>query len=187
MRNDDLEFAISQYLDGTLPPLETAALEERFATDAEARQLLGEYQRLDAVVKSSLPEPRVDLDAFANHLRSRLEQAEAPVKHYRLAWTRIGSFAAVAAAIVIAVGVAIPLLKSRTSMNPVGPAVAEVVGPQIEQSNQPAVAQVQIGAPPGMAEADAGWQSYEALINRPSRVVIGAIEKPAQDGDIAPY
>jgi anti-sigma factor RsiW len=39
MSTDQLEFSISQYLDGTLPADEQAALEERLATDAQAREL----------------------------------------------------------------------------------------------------------------------------------------------------
>ena len=40
MTRDELEFSISQYLDGTLGARERDALDERLATDAEARALL---------------------------------------------------------------------------------------------------------------------------------------------------
>ena len=51
MTPDQLEFAISQYHDGTLPPLERNVLDELLATDPAAREMLGEYQRLDALLK----------------------------------------------------------------------------------------------------------------------------------------
>src|SRR5437867_6381233 len=91
MTRDQLEFAISQYLDGTLPPLETAALEERLANDANARELLAGYQRLNALVKSSLPEPpQIDFEAFSTKLRDRLADVEAPIRRYRFITARIG-------------------------------------------------------------------------------------------------
>src|SRR5207248_856416 len=51
MTRDDLEFSISQYLDGTLADGERSALEERLARDAEARALLAEEEALNAVLK----------------------------------------------------------------------------------------------------------------------------------------
>src|SRR5690242_18276204 len=113
MTPDQLEFAISQYLDGTLAPLESAALEERLASDNQARELFGEYQRLDGVVKNALPEPEVDWSAFAAQLSDRLANAEAPVKHYRLTSGRIGWASAVAASLLIVVGLATLMLHSR--------------------------------------------------------------------------
>ena len=70
MTHDQLEFAISQYLDGTLPPEERASLELRFQSDAEARRMLEEYRSLDAVVKQSLPVPGVKWNNLANAISS---------------------------------------------------------------------------------------------------------------------
>src|SRR5438552_3241444 len=89
MTRDQLEFAISQYLDGTLPPLEAAALEERLAKNADARELLASYQRLNALMKTSLSVPQIDFEAFSTQLSDRLADVEAPVKHYRLSAGRI--------------------------------------------------------------------------------------------------
>ena len=182
MTRDQLEFAISQYLDGTLPPLEAAALEERLAKNADARELLASYQRLNALMKTSLSVPQIDFEAFSTQLSDRLADVEAPVKHYRLSAGRIGWMSAIAASVIIVASVTAVLKSNLTTPSiSAGRRQLLVIGPQAEPSTQPAVAQVQIGAPPGMADADSGWQSYEALINRPSRVIIGAIERPAQD------
>jgi hypothetical protein len=193
MTSDQLEFAISQYLDGALAPLEAAALEERLARDAEARELFGEYQRLDGVVKNALPEPEVDWSAFSTQLRTRLGEAEAPVKHYQLPFARVTWVAALAASVLIVAGVAMQLMKTSTTTHP-GPTPGGhgggeliVQGPAPEQSTGPATTDVQIGAPTNTADASAGWQSYEALIDRPSRVVIGGVDNPGQDTDAAPY
>jgi anti-sigma factor RsiW len=60
MTHDQLEFAISQYLDGTLPPEERASIELRLQSDAHARRMLEEYRSLDGLVKQSLPVPGVN-------------------------------------------------------------------------------------------------------------------------------
>src|SRR4051794_16115016 len=192
MTPDQLEYAISQYLDGTLAPLESAALEERLARDMAARELFGEYQRLDGVVKNALPEPDVDWSAFSARLSDRLGEVDAPVKHYRLTFARVGWMSAVAASLVVAVGVATLMLRNHPAdpdgrVRPSGGGELVVQGPSVEASTGPAVAEVTIGAPQNTDAADAGWQSYEALINRPSRIVIGGADNSAQDGDVAPY
>ena len=60
MNREQIEFAISQYLDGTLNPLKRAGVEAHLEKDADARALLEEYRRLDGVLKGALPEPAVN-------------------------------------------------------------------------------------------------------------------------------
>jgi hypothetical protein len=59
MTLEQLEFAITQYLDGTLPADEVGALEARLAADAAARGLLEEHRALTAFLRS---EPGPDMD-----------------------------------------------------------------------------------------------------------------------------
>src|SRR4051794_22527330 len=59
MTLEQLEFAITQYLDGTLPAEELGALERRLAEDAAARGLLEEHRALTAFLRS---EPGPDMD-----------------------------------------------------------------------------------------------------------------------------
>src|SRR2546423_1093223 len=105
MSTDELEFLISQYLDGTLNPLEKAVLEERLASDVAARELLGQYWQLDALVKRGLPEPRIDHDALRATISSAVSRAELPIKHFKLTFARVGKIAAIAASIIVAIGV----------------------------------------------------------------------------------
>lgn len=67
MTFEELEFAISQYLDGTLPAAQVAELEARLAVDAAARALLDEYRRLDSALKLS-GVPALQWDRLAEHL-----------------------------------------------------------------------------------------------------------------------
>src|SRR5260221_6069758 len=57
MSPEQLEFVLTQYLDGTLPPEQVSALEQTLATDPNAQTLRDEHQRLTALLRSqSLPE-----------------------------------------------------------------------------------------------------------------------------------
>ena len=67
MTDDQLEFAISQYLDGTLPADQVVALQRRLASDAGARRLLEQYTALNAGLKAQ-PLPNVGWDAFARQV-----------------------------------------------------------------------------------------------------------------------
>src|SRR5687768_3160668 len=103
MTQEQLEFAISQYLDGALMPLEKAALEERLASDAEARALLEEYRNLDAAMKAPVAElDGVRWDTVAQRILSAVAKEEIPSRSYVLPRIlKVGSIA-VAACIAIA-------------------------------------------------------------------------------------
>jgi anti-sigma factor RsiW len=53
MNPHDLEFQISQYVDGQLDASTATALEVRLRDDAAARSLLAEYQQVAAVVRDN--------------------------------------------------------------------------------------------------------------------------------------
>src|SRR5713226_9542769 len=71
---EDLEFSISQYVDGALSNEERTALELRLQLDAEARGVLGAYVQLSGVLKSS-PLPNVRWDAFAKSISAAVESS----------------------------------------------------------------------------------------------------------------
>src|SRR5437016_363877 len=62
MDREQLEFRITQYLDGDLPAAEVAALEQVLAVDADARKVLGQHRALDAALKRELPVPQMKWD-----------------------------------------------------------------------------------------------------------------------------
>lgn len=75
MTSDELEFAIAQYTDGTLPAGERAALEARLAADADARALLDEYRAVDATLKGPAV-PEFQWDRLAEQISGAVAAAD---------------------------------------------------------------------------------------------------------------
>lgn len=190
MTREDLEFSISQYLDGTLPPLERDALDERLATDAQARRILAEFQRLNAELKAALPPPDdVDHDALHARILAATEQVDVPVRNYALPWVSGASrWAAVAAVLLVALGLVALLLRDNTAppagggTSPV--AVARVAGPQAQPASAAPVQIISIGPSTVAARGDTDWS--QVIVVRPSRVIIASGAPAGQDSG-GPY
>ena len=186
MSRDQLEYAISQSIDGTLDPLAQAALDEALATHADARDLFAEYQRLDAMVKSEMPVPEINWDAFAAGISSEAAKLDAPVKHYKLNFGMWSKVAALAAMVAIVVGV-IVRQRPTGSVDEIGTGSSVAVNTQpidVEISAPPTLAsapvsEIQIGQPSGVAFAD--YHSTDAVISAPSSIWIASGDAPAQD------
>src|SRR4051812_19493282 len=87
MTRDELEFSISQYLDGTLAVAERDALEERLATDAEAREVYAEYEALNGALAAAPAVPEIDWDAFAGKISAAVAREALPEQSYKIsAW-----------------------------------------------------------------------------------------------------
>jgi hypothetical protein len=187
----ELEFLISQYLDGTLPPLEAARVEEILATDASAREIFAEYQRLNASLRA-MPQAQVDFDSFASSISTQLANEDLPLTTFRIGFTRVLQVSAIAASLLVVIGTAVMLFKQgktevegpHVSIATNNPAI-QISGPTIEVSPSPAVAVISIGPAPGYA--DASRHSYEAVVSRPTRVVIASGTRQAQDNGDLPY
>jgi hypothetical protein len=186
---DQLEYAISQYIDGTLPPLESAALEERFAVDVEARAILEEYRALDQTLRTALPVPAVAWDRLATLLSDAVAREEAPVKHYSMRTIRRAAFAALAACVAVAAGLF--FVSNNSDDDAPGnrggvEVVTIVVGPQAEKAPEQAVtvAQVSIGPAPTLSDS---WRYAETVVSRPAVVLIDRAASPAQDTDLSPF
>ena len=195
MTTDQLEYSISQYLDGNLPADEEAALVERLATDPAARALFAEYEKLNTVVKSAMPLPEIDWSSFSQQVSSAVEREDAPVKTFKLPMGWIGSVVALAACAAIAFSV---FFTSRTHEQGAGNTNVSLVppqqslgtitvtGPAIERTKRAAVAQITITAPPSMAQGR-DWRYAEEIVTRPSRVIIASSAEAAQDSSSMPY
>jgi anti-sigma factor RsiW len=67
MTPEQLELAITHYLDGTLPPEDVAALEQTLANDPAAQGLLQDHENLTALLRSD-PLPDLDWSEVASDL-----------------------------------------------------------------------------------------------------------------------
>ena len=175
MTRDELEYAISQHLDGNLPPLEQAALDDRLASDAEARAILEEYRRLDVSLKN-MPLPTLAWDRVASQIQQAIAQEEAPIRHYSLrssGWVR---GLAIAASVLLLISVCLHF--AQPTEKPIG--VAAISGPAVEVAAGPIVSQIGIG--PSSAVA-ASWQASDEIISRPSVVLIDQAHSSAQDSN----
>ena len=191
LTGDELEFALSQYHDGTLNPVERASIDETLATDAGARTMLAEIAKLDAFVKRAPAMPEIAWDKFQASVSNALDQAEAPaVPSFKIgSWTRVvGGVVALAAAIAIVVNVT--MRREIDTPKTTGTRVAQVtIGPGSGANDAVAAspttsADVAVGPSPQMALSGGGirdWEYESAFIERPGRVVIAVSPEPAQD------
>jgi len=188
---DELEYSISQYLDGTLDPLAQATLEDALATQADARALLADYQALNGALKA-MPAPAVDWDQLRARITSETEKHDVPVKHFRLNFATWSKVAALAAMVTIIVGGIVKLRPQNPSINAnSGASVAVNTTPlQVQISAPPVLAQapvseIQVGQPSGLASAD--YHSTDAIISAPSSIWIASGTGSAQDTDPSLY
>ncbi len=186
---DELEYTISQYLDGTLLPLERNALEERLAVDAEARELLEEYRQLDASLKA-MPMPVIAWDKLQAHLTHSLESEETPVKHYFIGAVSWTGRLAIAAVLLfgISVGVFIVNRNLPATNHPAAPspnAVVAISGPAPEQPKGDVVADISIGPSPAVAARN--WRTADEIVSRPTVVLIDQARFGGQDTEQNPY
>ena len=190
MNRDELEFAISQYLDGTLPEAQRPALEARLADDATAQAILAEDRALTDLLRASGPAPEVRWDRLAESISSAIDEA-LDARVARASWwmrIRMPAGLAAAACALLAVGIGVHLLTSRNSplgggigspAHPGGPghivvASISVEGPQEDAPPGPEIAEVSIGAGGSYAK-DASLDPYaDEIDNRPARVVIAS-------------
>lgn len=208
MIDEQLEFLISQYADGSLPESERALVELRLLNNPEARALLEEYRALDASLKSSMVLPAVNWERLAEHLSEVVAEQEETRAATVLG--RIGTFGrlAIAACVVLAVGgVALwTAMKSdggdtrvvqntnhatgpnTTNITPpdARPAPLVVVrGPAPEAADAAPVVVVSVG-PSSRVTPD--WRAAEGVVTGPSRAIwIASTYDGAQDTQRLPY
>ena len=176
MTRDELEFSISQYLDGTLAPAERDALETRLGSDAEARALYAEYESLQGVLADA-PPPAVRWDALAQHISAAVAREPEPAQSYKLGgWLRPARVA-LAASVLLAGAIAFSVF---------GPGRGETG--QVAQVPQPPATPVEpiriVSVDPGTPGATGGdvdpAPAGSGASRPPLRVAIGP---PASGGD----
>jgi anti-sigma-K factor RskA len=182
MNDEQLEFSITRYLDGTLEPTERAALEARLSSDAQARAMLEEHRALTAMLRSH-PLPEVRWERLAESISNAIDdQAEQTM--LRVSWilrARSRGYVAVAASVVIAAALAVHFLRTprgtpgpQNVQPPVQQVALEVQGPQEDQPQGPSVEEVSIGPGGSYAHASSLAPYADEIDTRPSRVALAA-------------
>jgi anti-sigma factor RsiW len=188
MDRQQLEYAISQYVDGTIDPAARAALEQRLAGDAEARQLLTQDRALNDLLGQLPVPPQIDWNNLAQRIADHVAEAPPPrelILRIRPAWAV--RFAVAAAVLLAAVGLITSLHQSHPqSAPPAVPSFAQVQILNAVAPSGPATSQVSVGPSPAIAAEPAAMRYSDAVISRPSRVSIAAGETDADD-QLQPY
>ena len=205
MTRDELEFSISQYVDGTLvDDQQRSALEERLATDAEARALYAEYQTLQGVLTTSLPAmPEVDWDQFAARVSAAVDREEMPAQSYKISrWFSAPMKFAMAASVLVAGAIAFTVMRQDNSNTGTSPTntPTQIVrvdspGEAVDTSSavavnaspaQPALT-VAIVPPAADEERPTVLRYADSVVQRPSRAMIVSAAPVGQDTSAAPF
>ena len=194
MDREQLEFLISQYVDGTLSAAEVTALEQTLASDAEARAMLEDFRRLDASLKRETALPAINWDRLSERLSNAVAaEDDRASRVYRIGawWGRV----AVAAVVLIAVGSVVlfhfhkpaklEVVSGPTPPQPTGVVIAEISGPVVEAATQPAVAEITIAPSPLAQQLNYGVA--ETIVYQTPRVVIASSQFDRQDSPQFPY
>jgi len=191
MFDEQLEFAISQYADGTLPPSRRQALETQIAADPALAALLEEYQRLRTALQSAPALPAINWDRLASHLSAAVAESDVldqPIPLYANPWVRRFASLAVAACLAIAIGIGYERGRTPSAAVPSGPTQLAVTGPVADAPAGAVIQQITIGPSPAVAMEDATWQySDSGVVAQPQRVVIASSDAPVQDTPATPY
>jgi anti-sigma-K factor RskA len=183
MNRDQLEFQISQYLDGTLNDFDRRQVEALLERDPEAQQILREYQKLDAILRNEADLPAVDWDRFARHISEAVAAEEPPAVVYRMPWARVGSLVAAAATVVIGLSLAGWMYLGQSG--PTTPELrgyVQVTGPVTEAADGGTL-QVTLGPGPEASPAVTIRLYEDEFAARPSRLMIAGVADVPSEAD----
>jgi len=167
--NEATEFAITLYLDGELSADERAAMEQRLAVDPAARRVAGEYAALDRIIKRAMPLPNLNWDRVSQEISQAVDEVTQR-QRYSLVWLRQTAKLAMAACILIAIGVGAMLLLNRGTTHTSEQRIARVEVPRADQPTAPQVAQISIGAMNDVA--DSSYSSAQVIGRESPRLSI---------------
>ena len=197
MIDDNLQFALSQYADGTLAETQRGAVEQLLVHDAEARQTVAEYRRLSMLLAASVrPLPSVDWLRLTQQISAAIDRShsipgtavigaeQAASEAYSMVWGRGPLVWAIAASLVIASSLVwISLQKSSKVTATLAIAPPAIIEPiqraqiadirvlQVDITSGPAVIQVSVG-PSAAIEQASLWQLYPEVVQRPTSISI---------------
>lgn len=188
MTRDELEFSISQYLDGTLPEDARSALQSRLESDPEAEELLRQERALTGLLRSDAL-PAVHWDGLADAISSAID-VQQQVRMDRASWLlrmRMPGALAAAASVLIVGGIAVhyllgtrPATHPNPQLNRMASSTLLVEGPQPDRVSAAQVTEISIG-PGGVYAKDSSLAPYaDEIDTRPSHVIIAGAASVGQ-------
>lgn len=193
MTRDELEFSISQYLDGTLAETERGMLESRLGSDADARTLYADYESLDRAMKSD-PLPAVNWDNLSRSISAAVAREEMPATSYKInRWLRPMRLSIAASVALVVAGIAFTLSRNHGTSNPSGPAPVSIVKVDNAQATETGVVSSQplfvaIGPPTGTSSDEPVDLRYaDSVVQRPSKALIVSAAPAGQDSSPTPF
>lgn len=192
MTRDELEFSISQYVDGTLGDAERDAVDERLARDAEARELLAEYHSLQGVLASE-PMPQMDWVALSDRISSAVSREPLPAQSYKINQWFAPARIAIAASVLIAAGIGFGVLRntSTTQTTVAAPQPISIVATApaeqpVSISSEPV--RVAIGPSAALQDEPIILRYADTVVQRSSKALIVSAVPVGQDSSsLAPF
>lgn len=189
MNAEQVEFLISQYADGTIAPADRVALESHLDANPDARLLVDEYRELNDLIRTAAPPvPEFDLGAMTARINAAIDEHNTSAAPIRLTfpWQRVIGAIAVAACVVLAVGL---WMRQTGETAPSGPTVATTANPGVIQvavlnpddarlEFGPALQRIEVGPPAGVTRSR---MVSEEIVTRPNTLFIAKADDAAQD------
>lgn len=186
IERDNLDYALSQYADGTLNELDRRVVDERLIVDAEARLLLSDFYQVDRLLRDSREVPEIDFDVFAAGISRAIDGEEA----YAAAPLRMRTrwLAPLAATAMVAIGAVAGLQwQASKSLPAVASGTAVITGPVIETAGIAPTITIGVGPSESLARRGDTLSLGDEAIAPPSpRVVISSATTPSKD-EVRPY
>lgn len=189
MITEELEFQISQYIDGQLSADDAARLESLASADPDVAGTLARYRQLDAQLRDVLAPPAYDENALTESITAALDDRQSQKRDVIFVmpavWARRAGLA-IAACLVAAVGTWLVLSQSnpaanKTTAEGTNRGTIHVTGPRVQVAEAPAVTEIRIGPARNAMAMFANEAAADVVVGRPSRVVIASSQAPSDD------
>jgi anti-sigma factor RsiW len=175
--SEEDEFAISEYLDGTLSSEDLGGLERRMEAEPALRGAMKEYLSLDRAMKQAMPMPAVKWDILAERLSESIDTQSQRSRMFIGNWMKQPMRLAAAAVFILGLGLAILITLSTGGEQ----RVVTVDVNTVEKSEGAKVAVVEFDMSPSLASSGTDLYAPGGVVAMPSRLDV-AISRPINDG-----
>lgn len=145
MASEELEFLITQYLDGTLSADQKAAVELQLESDEDGKRLVEEHRKLTAALVQARCLPAINWERLGEHLSAVVAEEEQRRGVLRIVWLSYAAKLAMAACVLLAVGMGLYVLLRSQGTGLTSSAVVQIMGPQAQGATGKALVEVSIG------------------------------------------